>query len=149
MCYVIVTCRSMLWTLLTLVATLCIVASVITPQWLIGKPKLSGLRSIKDNDTTTYNSDRTYQPTIGLYNRCTKIHMFGDFGSKNCATYVTGFDMDPSDFSNFWKSSLIFFCFATILLTFTVITAVLSLCIRAICRKSLFTVSGLLQSIAG
>jgi hypothetical protein len=37
MCYVIVTCRSLLWMLLTIAATLAMISAIITPKWLIGK----------------------------------------------------------------------------------------------------------------
>ncbi|CAL1272008.1 unnamed protein product [Larinioides sclopetarius] len=36
MCYMIVTSRTLLWTLLTMATTLAMVAAVITPTWLIG-----------------------------------------------------------------------------------------------------------------
>ena len=147
-CYVIVTCRSMLWTLLTIVSTLLVVASVITPKWLVGRPNWIGLRSRSWNNTYhTNNNENTYNPTIGIFNRCTRIPQYGY--KDHCATYVTGFDMPSDDFSNFWKSSLIFFGISGVLLGFTMITAVLSLCVRALCKKSIFTLSGLIQSIAG
>jgi hypothetical protein len=40
MCYVIVTARSLLWTLLTVVATMAILSAILTPKWLIGPPRL-------------------------------------------------------------------------------------------------------------
>lgn len=36
MCYVIVTSRSLLWTLLSLVALMAVLSGLITPKWLIG-----------------------------------------------------------------------------------------------------------------
>jgi hypothetical protein len=149
MCYVIVTCRSMLWTLLTIVSTVMVVAAVITPQWLIGKPRWLGLRSAQMNGSVYDHQDRTYNPTIGLFNRCTKVHLPGSNKQDHCANFVTGFDMPSGEFPDFWKSALILFAVAVVLLGFTVISALLSLCIRAICKKSIFTVSGFIQSIAG
>jgi len=48
MCYVIVTARSLLWTLLTVVATMAVLSAILTPKWLIGPPRLkpSGMLSI-------------------------------------------------------------------------------------------------------
>ena len=40
MCYVIVTARSLLWTLLTVVATMAVLSAILTPKWLIGPPRL-------------------------------------------------------------------------------------------------------------
>ena len=37
MCYVIVTCRTALWALMSLGATLVVIAGIITPQWIVGK----------------------------------------------------------------------------------------------------------------
>lgn len=144
MCYVIVTARSMLWTLATLVATLSVVAGLISPYWLIG-PETT-LPSPKFNQ-----SRKTYVPSVGIYNRCTKLHHPGFRFVDNCASFIEGggFDMPDDSFPHFWKACIFMYGVAVALLTFTVITAVLSLCVRAICKKSIFTVSGLIQSIAG
>lgn len=95
-------------------------------------------------------SERTFHPTYGIFNRCTRLHKFADIYKRdNCATYVTGFDMPDSEFPNCWKAALFFFSCAAILLCFTFLTAIMSLCARSICKKSIFTVTGLVQSIAG
>ena len=36
MCQVIVTARSLLWVLLSLIAVLAIISAILTPRWLIG-----------------------------------------------------------------------------------------------------------------
>jgi hypothetical protein len=149
MCYVIITCRSMAWTLLTIVSTLCIVTGIITPQWLVGKPRWLGIRSERANGTVYGDGEQTYTPTIGIFNRCTKMHRFGDFYTDACASYVTGFDMSNDQFPDTWKSGIILLTIGAALMTFTNFTALFSLCIQAIFRKSIFTVSGLIQSIAG
>ena len=43
-CYVIVTSRSLLWTVLTIVTTSIIVLSVMTPRWLQAEAKPSDIR---------------------------------------------------------------------------------------------------------
>jgi len=143
----------MLWTFLTLVATAVVVYSIITPQWLIGKPHVVDFPAEnRHNDTAAYSNghdESALTPTIGLFNKCTRLHKFGDFRSDSCAIYVTGFTQDSDDFSDFWKASLAFFAAAVLLLAITNFTAVFSLCIQAIFKKSIFTVSGLIQSIAG
>lgn len=148
MCFVIVTCRSLLWTLLTVMSTLLIIASIITPQWLVGYPRQSGL-PLSNPNSSHEHPDRTFRPTIGIFNRCTRVHKFGGIHAEHCATFVTGFSMPTEDFPDLWKSSLIFFLVAVAMLGFTNITAVFSLCVQAIFKKSIFTVSGLIQSIAG
>ncbi|CAH1789276.1 unnamed protein product [Owenia fusiformis] len=150
MCYVIVTCRSMLWTLLTVAATLAIAAALITPQWLIGTERQPGLKSRSNLTTDSIDKSNAFKPTIGIYNRCTKEHHFRDLYTDKCAPFVDNFfTMPDSEFPHFWKASLVIFILAIMLLVFTVFTAVISLCVRAMCRKSIFTISGLIQSIAG
>jgi hypothetical protein len=69
--------------------------------------------------------------------------------SPNCDTFVTGFDMPDELFPDAWKSATALLTIAGILLTFTSVTAVVSVCVQSLFGKSIFTVSGLLQSIAG
>lgn len=150
MCYVIVTSRSMLWTLLTIASTLTIIASVITPQWLIGRPRQGRQMYLGSNWTGIPEEDlHTYTPTVGIFNRCKNVHRFGDFRSDDCVTYVTGFSMPDELFPDPWKSCLIFLGLASVLLLVTNISALFSLCVQAVFKKSIFTISGLVQSIAG
>jgi hypothetical protein len=147
MCYVIVTIRSLLWTFMTIIASVTVVGSIITPQWLVGEARLAGPRS--ENTSAASESDRSYHPTLGIFNLCTKVNVRGNGLVDHCPTFVTGFEQSTDEFPNLWKSSLIFFTIAVALLGFTNVTAVFSLCIQSIFRKSIFTVSGLLQAIAG
>ncbi|XP_077993291.1 LHFPL tetraspan subfamily member 2 protein-like [Glandiceps talaboti] len=148
MCYVIVTCRSLLWTLLSIAAALAMAAAIITPQWLVGPRRKVGLDSLTDDTTVIYDdadSDEYYVPSIGIYNRCTKLHEYGKF-SDNCAPYIDSFSELPS---GYWKASVVFIGLGFTLLCMVVITAIFSCCIRSICKKSIFTISGLLQAVAG
>lgn len=40
MCYVIITGRSLLWTLLSLAALMAVLSGLITPRWLVGPPTI-------------------------------------------------------------------------------------------------------------
>ncbi|XP_076339689.1 LHFPL tetraspan subfamily member 2a protein-like [Tachypleus tridentatus] len=146
MCYVIVTSRTLLWTLLTIATSLAMVAAVITPSWLIGPPRKPGLRSRTYTET---NSDEIYSRAICIYNRCTKLHKVDQLFTDSCAPFVTSFGMPSQEFPNFWKAALIFFAFGIALMAFTVFTSVLGCCIRSIVKKSIFTISGTIQAIAG
>lgn len=135
MCYVIITCRSLLWTLLSITCFMFILVSVMSPNWLVGFPR---------------GHPNVTEPTLGIFNRCRKIYEFKiPSDINNCATYVTDFMMPDSEFPNVWKAALIFFGIALVMLMFAAIASVLSLCVRALCGKSLFTLCGLVQSIAG
>ena len=146
-CFVIVTCRSMLWTLFTILSTLLVIASIITPHWLVGYPRQYSY--IPPLFNITQHPDITFRPTLGIFNMCTRVYRFGGVHAEHCATFVTGFSMPTQDFPHLWKLSLISFSVAVAMLGFTNITAVFSICVQAIFRKSIFTISGLIQSIAG
>ena len=141
MCYVIITCRSLGWTLLSISVTLTIVAAVVSPHWMIGMAT-EVPKSLDDNST----SSEEFKPTVGIFNRCRKLR---SNDRENCATFVTSFFAANDDFPHAWKAVLVFFALAGLLLLVAMIFAVLSLFVRSICGKSIFTVSGLIQSIAG
>lgn len=151
MCQVIITCRSIFWTLLTIATTQIMIASVMSPQWLIGFERKTGL-TLKDIDNITI-SDGTgdvFRPTIGIINRCTRLHKFQNILKReNCATFVTDFGMPNSQFPDAWKASFIFFCLGSVLLVYTMGASVMSLCVQSMCGKSIFNITGLIQSISG
>ncbi|KAL4216660.1 Lipoma HMGIC fusion partner-like protein [Mactra antiquata] len=152
MCQVIITCRSLLWTLLTIATTQILIASVMSPQWMIGYERKPGLISFKDlnNKTISDGGNDMYRPTIGIINRCTRLHKFQNIlKTDNCATFVTDFGMNNDEFPDAWKASFIFFCIGGILMVYTMGASVMSICVQSMCGKSIFGVSGFIQSIAG
>ncbi|PRD18603.1 UNVERIFIED_CONTAM: lhfpl2 [Trichonephila clavipes] len=88
-------------------------------------------------------------PQTGIYNRCIKIHEINRMYTDNCAPFVTSFGMPSDQFPNFWKASLIFFGCGLSLMLFTLFTSILGCCFRSIMKKSIFTISGTIQAIAG
>lgn len=107
-----------------------------------------------DGALSTNYSQRTddkkiFTPTVGIFNRCTRINHFHDTFEYNCAPFVSSFSMPSDEFPGFWKASLIFFSIGLTLMTFTVGTSIIGCCIRAIVKKSIFTISGTIQSVAG
>lgn len=143
MCYVVVTSRTLLWTLLTMATTLAMVAAVITPTWLVGPSRR--LRSRQKGNT----DDEIFTPSLGLYNGCIKVHEIDQLFTENCAPFVTSFGMSSEDFPNFWKAALILFVCGLGLLAITLLTSLSCCCIKSVMRKSVFTVSGTMQAIAG
>ncbi|GBN33947.1 LHFPL tetraspan subfamily member 2a protein [Araneus ventricosus] len=143
MCYMIVTSRTLLWTLLTMATTLAMVAAVITPTWLIGPS-----RRLRGRNKASAE-DEIFTPSLGLYNGCIKVHEIEQLFTENCAPFVTSFSMSSEDFPNFWKAALVLFVCGLGLLSFTLLTSLSCCCIRSVFRKSVFTVSGTIQAIAG
>lgn len=148
MCYVIVTSRTLLWSLLTIATTLATLAAVITPTWLIGAPRRPGFKSSSRNPQIKPDEE-VYSPTLGIYNRCTKLHQIDQMFTDNCAPFVTSLGMPSDEFPNFWKASLVFFACGLSLMAFTVLASVLGCCLQAIAKKSIFTIAGTVQAIAG
>ncbi|KAK2584814.1 hypothetical protein KPH14_007127 [Odynerus spinipes] len=135
MCYVIVTGRSLLWTLLSLAALMAVLSALLTPKWLIGP------HTIKD----TKNGTEIFVPTVGIFNRCTRL-----YGRTHCANFnVDGFATDPSVFPGLWKASLFFVSFGLAVMTMTVFAALIGCCVQSIGRKSIFDLAGVAQAIAG
>lgn len=150
MCQVIITCRSITWTLLTIATTQIMIASIMSPQWLIGYERKPGLITLKDNGTNAKKLEDIYRPTIGIINRCTRLHKFQQILKReNCATFVTDFTMSNDQFPDAWKASFIFFCGGCLLLVYAMAASVMSICVQSMCGKSIFIMCGFIQSIAG
>ncbi|XP_063227832.1 LHFPL tetraspan subfamily member 2 protein [Bacillus rossius redtenbacheri] len=135
MCYVIITARSLLWTLLTLAATLALVSAVLTPRWLVGP------RPFK----TSENGTAVFFPSVGVYSRCVRLH-----GRQSCGPFAArGLATDPQVFPPCWKAALVFLAAGLAVMALTVLSSVLSSCVQSVCRKSIFTLSGAAQAVAG
>ncbi|XP_077285617.1 LHFPL tetraspan subfamily member 2a protein [Arctopsyche grandis] len=135
MCYVIVTGRGIFWLLLNLVATMSTLLALLTPKWVIGPMKIKNL----ENDTIIYT------PTVGIYNRCTLIN-----GRNHCGPFsLEGFATDDVVFPAVWKACFFFIALGLTINSLTLISGVMSFCFRAICRKSIFSLSGTIQALAG
>lgn len=149
MCYVIVTCRSLGWTLLSVTVTLATVAAVTSPHWLIGTPRETTIQLI--NSSENYMDSETFRPTVGIFNRCTKLQLNFQIAKvrDNCATFVVVFMAEDDYFPHAWKACVILFAIAGTFLLFAMLCSVMSLFVRSICGKSIFNVAGFIQSIGG
>ena len=134
--YIIVTTRNLLWMLLSLAAVMALVAGIITPKWLIGYPRTDLNRNITSKES---------RPTIGLYNHCSRLALHST-SPWSCRRYVGGLNDLPS---NFWKASLVFLVFGGAVAGICVLMAMIGLCVQNIGKKSLFSVVGVIQAVAG
>lgn len=144
-CYVIVTTRNILWMVLSVVATLAVITGIMTPKWLYGRSKIF--------DDQTYNSsvfvppEAMYKPSVGIYNRCKKIQrVIGGDPVLNCYSYIEDFMEIPSDA---WKACMVFLCFGVFLLGVAGIMSLVGFCVQSVGKKSIFSLGGLIQAIAG
>lgn len=144
MCHVIVTCRSMLWTLLSIVVAFAELIAFMSADWLIGKAKPS---SSEDVDNRTGGSQEPYHPTLGIYGRCTRIsHMQLSRRDTLCGPYAENFSEIAS---GFWQATAIFLAMGIMILCAVAFVSVFTMCVQSIMKKSIFNVCGLLQGIAG
>ena len=144
-CYVIVTTRNILWMVLSVVATLALITGIMTPKWLYGRPIIF--------DDQAYNTsgyvppEAMYRPSVGIYNRCKKIQrVIGGDPVLNCYSYIKDFMDIPSDA---WKACMVFLCFGTFLLGVAVMMSLVGFCVQSVGKKSIFSLGGLIQAVAG
>ncbi|KAJ8263093.1 hypothetical protein COCON_G00155500 [Conger conger] len=138
MCHVIVTCRSMLWTLLSIVVAFAELIAFMSADWLLGAPRNP------DPMAGFPGTPEAYRPTLGLYTRCTKVS--GYRRGLQCGPYAADFGEIAS---GFWQASALFLCSGILLLGAVAFVSVFTVCFQSIMKKSIFNVCGLLQGIAG
>ncbi|XP_004645792.1 LHFPL tetraspan subfamily member 2 protein [Octodon degus] len=144
MCHVIVTCRSMLWTLLSIVVAFAELIAFMSADWLIGKAKGRGGVGA---EPTAEGSPELPHPTLGIYARCIRNpglqHVPRD---TLCGPYAESFSEIAS---GFWQATAIFLAVGILILCVVALVSVFTMCVQSIMKKSIFNVCGLLQGIAG
>lgn len=137
MLYVIVTARSLLWMLTSLIATLLMLAALVNPAWL----EAASETIINDNQTLQIKQ------SIGVYARCSNKLQHK---RQICTTLaVQGLATDSEIFPSAWKTAVVFICFGLTIMCITVLLSLLSCCLQSCFKKSIFTLSGSAQAVAG
>ncbi|KAG8456518.1 hypothetical protein GDO86_002340 [Hymenochirus boettgeri] len=142
MCHVIVTCRSMLWTILSIVVAFGELIAFMSADWLIGKAKSL------ETDNRTGGQQDPYRPTLGIYGRCIKVPPQVQYVRRDtlCGPYAEHFNEIAS---GFWQATAIFLAVGISILCIVAFVSVFTMCIQSVMKKSIFNVCGLLQGIAG
>ncbi|XP_051924540.1 LHFPL tetraspan subfamily member 2a protein-like [Hippocampus zosterae] len=133
MCHVIVTCRSMFWTLLSIVVAFAELIAFMSPDWLLGFPR----------SDSGVNPDE-YRPSLGLYSRCLRLAARG--GGVSCGPYAGTFSEVAS---GFWQAAMLFLAAGILVLVVVACISIFSMCFQSILRKSIFNICGLMQAVAG
>ncbi|XP_016305759.1 lipoma HMGIC fusion partner-like 2 protein [Sinocyclocheilus anshuiensis] len=136
MCHVIVTCRSMLWTLLSIVAAFSELIAFMSTDWLLGFPRTP--------DAVFSPHGETYRPTLGIYGRCIRLPHLRR--GVLCGPYAVHFTEIAS---GFWQATSIFLAAAILLLSAVAFISVFTMCFQSIMKKSLFSRSPVCISAAG
>ncbi|KAK1792196.1 hypothetical protein P4O66_012151 [Electrophorus voltai] len=135
--HVIVTCRSMLWTLMSITVAFAELVAFMSADWLVGS------RYPSQTNASLPALAEPALPTLGLYSRCTLVDQQKMF---QCGPYATHFTEIAS---GFWQATIIFLVVGVFLLSVVGFLSVFSMCFQSIFGKSIFNVCGLLQAIAG
>lgn len=132
MCHVIVTCRSMLWTLLSIVVAFVELVAFMSPNWLVRNVSEAGV-DVKE-----------HWQSLGLYSRCILISFKGV--GVSCGPYAGTFGevASPS-----WQAAMLFLAAGTLVLGCVACISIFTLCFQSIKKKSLFNICGLMQAIGG
>ena len=144
-CYVIVTVRSLLWTLLSIFVLLTELAAFMSAHWLVSSAKVNS----GNNNTGTINSkhEEALYRTTGLFIRCQQKDPFEFLSvSENCRIYAHSIG---SIASPFWVACCFFMALGILFLLMGALLSIISLCRRSLKKKSIFSISGILQAIAG
>ncbi|XP_032481365.1 LHFPL tetraspan subfamily member 2 protein isoform X2 [Phocoena sinus] len=143
MCHVIVTCRSMLWTLLSIVVAFAELIAFMSADWLIGKAKPRGSAEPGEQGG---GSLEPHHPTLGIYARCIRNPGVQHFQRETlCGPYAETFGEIAS---GFWQTTAIFLAVGIFILCMVALVSVFTMCVQSIMKKSIFNVCGLLQGIA-
>ncbi|KAF7272048.1 LHFPL tetraspan subfamily member 2 protein [Rhynchophorus ferrugineus] len=135
--YLIVTLKSLVWMLLSLLCTLIMLSALFNPSWI----KSTVQTTTSDNQTISYT------PSLGVYAKCGRP--IGKYLSICTLMSARGLSSDSDIYPNVWKAATVFLLMGLIIMSLTVCTATLSCCIQSVFKKSIFTLSGAAQCIAG
>ncbi|XP_038058452.1 LHFPL tetraspan subfamily member 2a protein-like [Patiria miniata] len=170
MCYLIVTIRSLLWTVVSIGIVVMHVFAIINPDWLLrdDRPLTAAYASTTPNEdvssqnATTESSLRpdsdiliTQSSKVGLLTLCTERYSMNTLRyvtnngeqsrAEECAWIASFFELPIW----LWMVTVVLYCLGVAILGFIAVVSVFTMCFKSICKKSLFTVSGLIQAIAG
>lgn len=140
MFYVIITCRSLLWILLSLAAMLLILAALVNPAWLV-----ADVKSVKVENETKF-----FSPSVGVYTKCSKPLKNDFYKYPPCTSFaVEGLSTHSNVFPTVWKVSVVMLSIGLCIMSLTVCSGIISCCFQSIFKKSIFTISGATQAFAG
>ncbi|XP_037969907.2 LHFPL tetraspan subfamily member 2a protein [Plutella xylostella] len=136
MCFVIITGRSLIWLLLSLVSFMLILTGIMTPKWLMGQPLV----------VTEDNVTRFFIPSVGIYNRCIRM----SDGQNHCGSFsFYGLHTDSTVYPAPWKAAMFFLSLCAAIQFATVLGGVLACCVQAVFKKSVVSLAGATQALGG
>lgn len=152
--YFILTTRSLTWMLVSLLSALMMFSALLNPSWLTTRPQ----------SVTIGNETVTFTPSVGLYAKCGKPISINH--SACTIIPLRGLATSSEIFPTIWKIAMVFLCMGKFnkffyavelkfnvlgltIMSVTVLNSLISCCYQSIFRKSIFTLSGMAQAVAG
>lgn len=160
MCTIMVTIRSVLWSVMTIAGTLMILVSLFTNRWLQGKPQVGSIGGLLNYGSNLGKNildgkvDATEITTIplGLFPNCKAPNgrlLFEGECVPDWDTLMTKlFEMKDETYPHAWKGAVLAFGIGLGLMVLTVLLSLITPCLRSCICCSIFTVCGSLQSFA-
>lgn len=140
MCNVIITSRTLLWSIISLLAFMIMFLALMSPKWLIGQVETA----------TTGNVTYDYKQSVGVYTKCGRPSRKDTFRVPSCTNIaVDGFHTDSEVYPNTWKASTFFISLGLTIMAVSVVLAFLSFCFQSIQKKSIYNIVGAIQASAG
>lgn len=138
MCYHwIITSRSLLWFLSSIVTAMMIAVSLFIPSWL---------QSSASAQIVVANYTLKRHPSVGIYTRC----IVSRNDHFHCGSFnLDGLSTDSSVFPDQWKAAMVFLSTALMLSTLAVSFALMSCCRQSLFGKSIHAVTGAGQAVVG
>lgn len=151
MFFIVVTIRSLAWTLLSVATVLMHVMALISSYWLLGP--LSEMQEgeytifVSESNTTVIPEEGdVYSVSLGIFTRCQETFYAGGMNDTSCTTYVKRLLDLPS---GFWVLMVLLYALGLAIFAVTAVGSILSICKRTLCHKSIFTLSAFVQAVAG
>ncbi|XP_031641047.1 LHFPL tetraspan subfamily member 2 protein [Contarinia nasturtii] len=143
MCYyAVITCRSLAWFLLTIVADLFILTAMESPKWLVGP------QSYIIDDSMAENTTIQRYPSVGINTRCILMKNVNAV-NFNCGPFdLDGFATENNVYPLPWKFARFFIVLGFIIMTLTLILTLATFCRQSIFGKSIHTITGSAQAFA-
>lgn len=165
MCTIIVTIRSVLWAVMTIVGTLMILVALFTNRWLHGQETgkfdsvsafENGLKNIGNNLETLVKDGGSVadvlSKNIGIFLDCKEIlgqQVFAGECIPDLNMLVNDFrSQDDSDYPHAWKAGIGCFILGLAIMVVTVLLSLCTPCCRSCVCCSVFTICGSFQFFA-
>lgn len=158
MCTIIVTIRSVLWSVMTIAATLMILVALFTDRWIIGGFNVpSSLGEMEQTFSLVAEKGNQFlagravdkDVSLGIFIDCVKPNgnlLFYGECIPNLDKLEQQMTSDNDEYPHAWKGGVVCFAVGLLIMVTTVVLSLLTPCLRHCVCCSIFTLGGTLQA---